>query len=276
MIEVLLETVPDLDDPRLALPFVSVEVNGSPTRALLDSGAGRSALVHHDGLTVTDAASGGGASAFGHATQGRRTMASVNFAGSDLGMIEFAVVPPGDPAHVNLIGQDVLSQFRCEYRLAEGVLRLDGDLPDEVTPIHLDARRHIYLDATWPGSAARASAVFDTGASVTVVDQTFVNGHRELFEPAGTSHGTDSAGAVVETAMAMMRGPLVLRRAMPDSLVAIVDLDGANSTLERPMDLILGWPIISAAVWVFDHSEQVGACEPTAGAGAGADGVAVR
>ncbi len=157
----------------------------------------------------------------------------------------------------------MLSQFRCEYRLAERLLRLDGNLPDEVTSIHLDDARHIYLDATWPRTTTRASAVFDTGASVTVVDLAFFNAHPELFIRAGRSDGTDVSGAVVETPMAMMRGPVLLCRQLLDSLVAVVDLTGANSTVECRMDLIQGWPIISQAAWVFDHAERLGACSPT-------------
>lgn len=260
MIDVPLETVADLDDPRLAQTFITLKVNGSPVRALLDTGARRSALVYRPGLFVTEAAAETGTGAFGAASQAQRTSASVRLAGRDLGMVECSVVPIGHPGHGDLIGQDVLSQFRCEYRLAEGRLRLDGDLPDAVTPIHLDAGCHIYLDASWSGVATHANAVFDTGASVTVVDQRFFSARPELFSSTGTSAGTDASGAVVETPLAMMRGPVILQRHLSDSLVAVVNLEAANSTVEWPMDLILGWPIIRQAVWVFDHAERVAAC----------------
>jgi hypothetical protein len=263
MIDVPLETVADADDPRLALAFVSVEVNGLPVRALLDSGAGRSALVHRPESNVTDAARGTSKGAFGMPSSTQRTNASVRFAGKDLGKMELAVVPAGHPGHGDLIGQDVLSHFRCEYRLAQRRLRLDGDMPGEAIPIHLDASRHIYLETTWSHTDTLASAVFDTGSSVTVVDLAFFSSHPELFTSSGMSEGTDASGEVAETPMAVMRRPVILGSELSDSLVAVVDLSGANRTVERRMDLILGWPIISQAAWVIDHASRVATCSPT-------------
>jgi hypothetical protein len=43
-----------------------------------------------------------------------------------------------------------------------------------------------------------ASAVWDTGASLTIVDMNFVQKHPECFQQAGQSSGTDSTGATME------------------------------------------------------------------------------
>jgi hypothetical protein len=263
MIEVPVELVADADDPRLWLPYVAVEVDGSPIRALLDTGAARTSLVQRPELAVAEPAPDSGTGAFGVAAVKGSSQVGLRFAGRDLGTMSVAVVSPGDANLDDLVGQDVLSQFRCEYRLTEGRLLLDGDLPDEVRPIHLDVKGHIYLDATWSGTAGWASVVFDTGSSVTVVDRAFFERHRELFVMTGRSKGTDAAGGVREAAMATMRGPVVLGRQLSDSLVAVVDLSAANSTVDRRIDLILGWPIVSQAAWVIDHEERVAACRPT-------------
>lgn len=262
MIEVPVELVADVDDPRLCLPYVAVEVDGSPIRALLDTGAARTCLVHRPELVVAEPAQDSGTGAFGVAAPKGRSRVGVRFAGRDLGTMEVAVLDRGASNLDDLVGQDLLSQFRCEYRLTERRLLLDGDLPDEVGPIHLDVKNHVYLDATWSGTAGWANAVFDTGSSVTVVDRAFFERHRELFVMTGRSEGTDAAGGVREAAMATMRGPVVLARQLSDSPVAVVDLSAANSTVDRRMDLILGWPIISQAAWVIDHGERVAACRP--------------
>jgi hypothetical protein len=159
--------------------------------------------------------------------------------------------------HGNLVGQDFLSHFRCEYRLAEGVLLLDGDLPDEVHQIHLDATRHVYLDVAWRTGEV-ASAVLDTGASMTVVDAGFAARHRGLFAPLDeASAGIDASGAVQETRMVRMAAIQMLGAELEESLAAVVDLKAANATVQRNMDLILGWPILSQGVFVVDHHLRV-------------------
>lgn len=266
MIEVPVDLVADADDPRLCLPYVAVEVDGSPIRALLDTGAARTSLVDRPDFPVAEPAQDSGTGAFGVAAPRGTSKIGLRFAGRDLGLMDVTVLPRG--AHLDdLVGQDVLSQFRCEYRLTERRLVLDGDLPDDVVPVHLDVKHHVYLDTTWSGTAGWASAVFDTGSSMSVVDRAFFERHRELFEMTGRSEGTDAAGGVREAAMATMRGPVVLGRQLVDSPVAVVDLSTANTTVDRRMDLILGWPIIRQAAWVVDHEERVAACRPALGAG---------
>lgn len=262
MIDVSVELVPDPDDPRLALPMVDCEVAGSTVRAVLDSGARRTRLVDHPAIRpMGKEPRDDGTSAFGSTRHEDGGWVSVRFGGQALGTLEVAIAPSALQGHGNLVGQDVLSHFRCEYRLWEGLLRLNGDLPADVEPVHLDTGKHLYLDATWGGNR-HASAVFDTGASATVVDRQFADDHSALFVPAGESEGMDASGVVFPTPMAMMKGPQILRHRFAESLVAVVDLTVANNGLERRMDMILGWPLIRQATWIFDHTKRVGACRP--------------
>lgn len=253
MTQVPLRIEVDAEDARLALPFVDLEFDGRPTEALLDTGAARTSVVAWEGLQTRAADRPGGGSAFGHRADDLVCDVSCRFVGRDLGMIMATVVAADHAGHGDLVGQDILSRFRCEYRLAEGILVIDSDrAPSDEYDIHLDAGRHVYLAADW-GSSSTTGAVFDTGASVTVVDQEFAARHPELFSSAGTSAGTDASGETVETPMALMAGPTILGRTFTESPVAIVDLAAVNRTLARPMDLILGWPLISQAGWLIDH-----------------------
>jgi hypothetical protein len=255
MTQVPLRIEVDAEDARLALPFVILEFDGRPTEALLDTGAARTSVIAWDGLATRSAGRSGGGSAFGHrADDDLVGDVSCEFAGRELGMIMVTVVAADQVGHGALVGQDILSRFRCEYRLADELLVIDSDrAPREEYDIHLDAGRHVYLAADW-GSSSTTGAVFDTGASVTVVDQQFAARHPDLFSSAGTSAGTDASGETVETPMALMAGPTILGRRFAESPVAIVDLGAVNRTLDRPMDLILGWPVISQAGWIIDHA----------------------
>ena len=262
MLRVPLEVVPDADDPRFALAFVQVQVDERPLRALLDSGASRSSVVARPGLACV-AARAEGTGVFGVSADELRAQVAVRFAGHDLGSVEVSVVSADHPGHGDLVGQDVLARFRCEYRLAEGILVLDGDLPEDVHHVHVDAGRHVYVDATWPTGEV-ASAVIDTGAAVTIVDELFAAQHPELFTHESMSEGIDANGAVLQTPIVRMAPLQVLGADLGASLAAIVDLSAANATVERRMDLILGWPILAQGAFMIDHHLQVASCHPRA------------
>ena len=265
MTEVALRLVPD-EDPRMFLPFVVVEVDGVAVEALLDSGASHTQIVERPGLATRNAALEPSAGAFGaQAASSRHAVVSCRVGGVDVGIVAAKVVPMDHPGQGNLVGQDVLGRFRCDYRLADGRLILDGPSWSGTRPVHLDERGHVYVDLGWAGHEPVASAVLDTGASVTVVDRAFARRHPGLFTPQATSTGTDATGRSVEAPMATMRGPRILGEQFADSLVAIVDLHDANSTLPRPMDVILGWTTTSQADWFVDHPRGQAGCALRAG-----------
>jgi hypothetical protein len=241
-------------EPDQALPYVDVEVGGRTIRALLDSGAARSTLTPPDDAS-TEARLPEGTGVFGVVTGDRHVwLTAVRLGDRDLGPTEVNTHPAGYGR--DLIGQDVLSQYRCEYRFADRQLRLDGPAPRVTAPIVITEGRHVYLDVSWPGVGVTASAVFDTGASVTVVDAAFVDTNPTLFTPDGTSQGVDGSGAAMDTPMVVMSGPQILGGSFASSPAAVVDLSAANRTVARRMDLILGWPILHQANWMIDHAEQ--------------------
>jgi hypothetical protein len=146
---------------------------------------------------------------------------------------------------------DVLGQHRCVFRLDAGVVAIDE--PDGVEaghPLLLDERCHPYVDLHWPGVTGHA--VWDTGSGPTLVNQDFWLAHPELFEEAGSTSGTDSKGTRMETPLLRMAGPVIGGREFQGHLVVAVDLAAANSTLSHPMDLIVGYPTIRQADWLFD------------------------
>ena len=60
-----------------------------------------------------------------------------------------------------------------------------------------------------------------------------------------------------------MSGPVIGGRPFAPHKVAIVDMTAANATVERPMDLVLGYPTYSQADWLFDFpARTVGARRP--------------
>lgn len=258
--DIPLRLVPDGDDPDLFLPYVQLEADGVPIEALLDSGAARTRLVERPTLAATDSGPHVSSGAFGVSTTTTRSATvRCRLAGLDVGPVSVALDAPEAPGPGDLVGQDVLGRLTCLYQLSSGLLTVDPEPPARTHPIHIGERGHVYLDPAWPdGSTARA--VFDTGASVTVVDADFAARHPGLFTTLPSSSGTDASGLTLETPMARMHGPRILGEQFADSLVAIVDLTGPNRTVQRPMDLILGWPITGQADWYVDHPGSRAAC----------------
>lgn len=76
--------------------------------------------------------------------------------------------------------------------------------------------------------------------------------HPELFTQIGATAGTDANGDQTETPSLLMNGPVIGQHAFSRHKAVAVDLSPLNSTLEKPMDLILGYPTISLAGWLYD------------------------
>lgn len=263
MIVMPLALLPEEGDPRMFLPFVTVEIDGVELQMLLDSGAGRSQVVDRPGLATQTEPSAPGVGAFGTTDRSvGRAVVSCRLAGIDAGYVAMTVVPGDLPAEFNLLGQDVLGQLRCLYRLADGELTLHPATPPVTHPIRLGGNRHVHLEADWGDGGPVASAMFDTGASVTVVDERFARLHPELFTFHGTSTGLDATGASAEMQMATMRAPRILGEQLAEAVVAVTDLSAANRELDHPMDLILGWTLLSQADWYVDHDGRRAACLP--------------
>lgn len=84
------------------------------------------------------------------------------------------------------------------------------------------------------------------------VNRGFWLAHPRLFEEIGTSAGTDATGATVETPVVLVAEAVIGGRSFGRHRAAVVDLSRANGAVELPMDLILGYPALCQADWLFD------------------------
>ncbi len=247
---------PDADDPDFATVLVDATIAGRPYRLILDTGAARTQL-NADEYTATLRPVGQDASsaAFG----GTVTEPLVTVTDLAVGPVRVAEldVTRSERGLAQVLGMDVLGRYCCHFRLEAGVLGLGLGLGLEAppgvqadNPLVRDRRGHPYVDVQWPGVSGHAC--WDSGAGATVVDRAFWLGHPSLFEQVGVSAGTDANGAAVETPLLLMAGPVIGRRAFSRHKVVAVDLSGVNGTADYPMDLILGYPTIRQADWLFD------------------------
>lgn len=252
--ELRLVIEPDPEEPDAAEVLVDGFVAGRPYTFLLDTGAAQTSLVH-DELTATFAATRRVESSGVFAVGGGESITIPRLEIGPILVDDFVAVrgAAGSPHERSLIGMDLLRDYSCRFDFARArVLLARGSTPQEgpLEELILDARFHPYVKVEV--GMASAMAVWDTGASITVVDRSFVERNPERFVQAGTSRGTDSSGATVETQMFTMSGAVLGGRTFAPHRVAVVDLSRVNATIEIPMDMILGYNVLRQAEWLMD------------------------
>jgi len=248
---VSLRVDPD-DEPGGGIVRVPAHVNGRAIEAVLDTGAASSTLPASAGIAglpaVRRSSSG---TAFGRHTSDRVTVQSLVFGGIEHGPL----VVERDPGETSLVGLDVLGRHRLHLDLDAGRLGLDeGDHVGHLHVLELGRNGHPHLTLHW-GDAVSAYAVLDTGASVTVADSGFARRNPALFKEVGASQGTDAAGVRQDGQVYTVAGPTIEGLEFAAHTAAVVDLGFVNDGAERPVDLIVGYPLLRQAIWTLDLSE---------------------
>lgn len=158
----------------------------------------------------------------------------------------------------NLIGMDLLKNFCLHFLFDENRVLVDSskgiNYYKNAQELILGEKFHPYIEVQF--KELKATAVWDTGAGITVVNIKFIKKNPSFFEEIGKSKGTDSTGAKLETPMFTMQKIVIDNIEFPSHVVAGVDLSHINSTTEIPMDLILGYSTISKANWIFDFPNK--------------------
>src|SRR3954470_23884190 len=192
----------DPDEPGAAEAYVVATVAGREYRLMLDTGGARSTLPLDD-LTSTfarvDVDDEPGRGALGPASADRVRVVVPSIALGPLEVRDLVVdlAPDGSDAPT-ILGLDVLRGHRLELRLADAMLGIDTDAPvDAERPLPLSSRSHPHVVVGW--GDVEATALFDTGASATLVAAAFAAEHPELLEPLPASTGIDAAGNRAET-----------------------------------------------------------------------------
>jgi hypothetical protein len=246
---------PDEDEPDFASVRVDATIAGRPYRMMLDTGAGQTDLEADEytrGLTPVGEDRSAGV--FGVAV----VYPVVTITDLAVGSLRLATLDVRRSERVagGLLGMDVLGRHRCHFRLDAAILDVDPPPGTELDNTELDnellidRRGHVLIEVRWPGASARA--VWDTGSGPTLVNRDFWLAHPELFEQIGLIEGTDAGGERAQTPLLLMAESIIGQRTFGRHKAVAVDLSPANSTAEYPPDLILGYPTLRQADWLFD------------------------
>jgi len=245
------------DEPATALMFVTAAVDGADEDFLLDTGGSRSRVrrsARTDAWAV-DAGDSGSRGVFGAAGLARRARVPSLTLGPIQARDVTMDVSDGDadgPAAI--LGLDVLRGHRLGVRAAAGVLELDQQAAvDRWRPLAQSSRGHPFVTVEWDG--ASAAAVWDTGASITVVDTAFAAAHPQLFAPTGTAGaGIDAHGRTGQTSQVRMAPCEIGGRRFSGSAAATAPIGGLARPGDPAFSIILGYPVIVQADWAVDLS----------------------
>ena len=258
--ELQLIIVPDPDEPDAAEVFVEGIIDGKPYRFLLDTGAGRTS-VGADDYTSTLPSTEQHSSSGVFAPHNNDLITLPHIEVGPITRQDFTVVRTTQKqAHVsNLIGMDLLKDYCLHFLFDENRVLVEkdklweSDFPFQT--LFLDKASHAYLEVQC--GSVNANAVWDTGAGMTIADINFIRQHPEGFQEIGNTTGTDVTGAEMETPLFMMAATFIGKHPFLPQKVAGVDLSKVNATLEVPMDLIIGYNVMSKVNWVFDFPRQL-------------------
>jgi hypothetical protein len=166
------------------------------------------------------------------------------------GALDVARIAPS-PGRSSLLGMDVLGRYCCRFRFDAGLLELRASPETAATdPLRVDDRGHLYVEPKW--NEIGASACWDSGAGITLVDEGFYLAHPDLFEAAGSATGSDNSGHRAQTSVHVMAGPVIAGVQFGPSLAAVLDMSPMNDGLQYPMDMIIGYPACRQADWLFN------------------------
>jgi predicted aspartyl protease len=243
---------PDLDDPDCAEVMVDGTIAGRPYRFMLDTGAARTQIVADD-LTAALPSRGQHSSSGVFAASNNALVEVFDLAVGPLAVpaIEVERFGAPGPGARNLLGMDVLRHRCCHFRFDSGDLLLEHSPAVQADRVlQMDDSGHVYVNVELPGATGRAC--WDSGAGITIVDLAFQLRYPGLFERSGTSAGTDATGTQVQVPIFLITAPTIGGVRFQRHKVAVVDLSQTNSALDRPMDLVLGYPTLRQADWLFD------------------------
>lgn len=258
---------PDPDEPDALDVRLDVEIAGETVRAVLDTGGGSSTFATTpatEALEVVGPATGRGATG-AVAPDDVVVLPSLSLGPLVVTGLRPNRMPAGDKRPPS-VGMDALGRHRWHFRFGNHLAEVDEAVPSQMSPLPL---------ATLPGAqpivpirfgAVEATALWDTGAALTFVNESFVAAHPELFEVTGQAEAVDSAGARFSTPRATMAGCEIGGVGFGSTPCGIFDLTAINETLETPIDLGIGAPLIVLNDWLFDFPDGTWSVAPASDA----------
>jgi hypothetical protein len=248
---------PDPKDTRALQCWVDADAGGTKLRLLLDVGSHLSSVPSWREFATADLHS----MRTGRGTSGesatKRVIRIPHLRVGDL-IAEDVLVelqPDGWP-HPPLLGTHVFEPYACAFRFSQG--RIDVGIEGSPHWTIWGVGSTPVVELRWDDTSA--TAIWDTGAGMTLVDQTWAQTHPDVVtilnvQDHGT--GTDSTGSAVPGRHGRLAGYSVLGVRFPGNQpCGVIDLSPFNAHMSKPITMFLGLPQIRQVDWLLDFPRR--------------------
>ena len=245
---------PDPTDDYAVQAWVEAVADGVPLRLLVDTGTPRSAFPHVEPFASrVSRVLPGGRGVFGVLAGEALVTADVVVTGDQTTrQVVVQLQPPGWP-HPALLGMDVLGSHRCDFHFDVPRIELDGPAPAEADwfPLATEPHRTPTVEVDW--DHCQSTAIWDTGAGVTLVDQSWAQSHPDIVTIGDEiGRGTDVTGAQASHPWGMLPACRIGGRRFGEQVCGVVDFSVLNATLASPIEVVVGLPLITQTSWCMD------------------------
>ena len=156
------------------------------------------------------------------------------------------------------IGNDILGQqpFAMRFR-SRPALELNAERPASATATLDVSRQGLFaIPIEIGGSGMRA--LWDTGESITSVDQAFITAHREDFKAVNKySKGFDGAGKPMLLEVFRAKKIAIAGHTFEDVYVVAADLSMLRDNLSKEIQAVVGFNLIRKGNWFFDAKNRL-------------------
>ncbi|MBC7458367.1 MAG: aspartyl protease family protein [Bdellovibrionaceae bacterium] len=229
-------------------------IEGIEQRFILDTGCSRTSLCFNDfSAKFNSLGEREYSSAFGKALSDFIEVKNISAGPIDLKNVLISRTRK-DGNDKNLFGMDLLKDSILHFLPGDKALEIIPAFPQDLVSeaLYLDSGSIPFIELNFPD--AKAIAVWDTGAGITIVDKHFFDSHLEFFDSYGMTTGTDSAGHTFETEIYRMKPINIYGLSFPAHRVVPLSLGHIADKTGRGMDFILGYSTLRHANWLMDFA----------------------